>query len=154
MHADPSLTAEIQPRIAPVLAEHAAHLLARAHFAARDLANRTLEPFGLEIRHFVALLVIDDEGPMSQQELSRFVRCDRTTMVSLMDELESAGYVERRRNPDDRRAYALEITAAGREVLAEAREAIVAIEREFFAPLSEAEEQELKRLLTLLILRP
>src|ERR687895_1861184 len=103
-------TSPAETEIHPLLGEHAAHLLARAHFAARDRANQTLAPFGLEIRHFVALLLIADEGPMSQQALARSVHCDRTTMVSLMDELESPGYVERRRNPDDRRAYALEIT--------------------------------------------
>jgi DNA-binding MarR family transcriptional regulator len=147
------VTPALETEIHPVLGEHAAHLLARAHFAARDLANQTLAPFGLEIRHFVALLVIADEGPMSQQALAGIVSCDRTTMVALMDELESPGYVERRRNPEDRRAYALEITSAGRELLSRASRAIATMEREFFAPLSESEEQELKRLLTLLIRR-
>ena len=42
------------------------------------------------------------------------MRVDRTTMVAIVDELEAAGFVDRQRNPEDRRAYALEATDAGR----------------------------------------
>jgi DNA-binding MarR family transcriptional regulator len=35
---------------------------------------------------------------------------DRTTVVGVVDDLEDAGFVERRRNPEDRRGYALEAT--------------------------------------------
>ena len=40
-------------------------------------------------------------------------------MVKLIDGLEARGFVERVRNPDDRRAYALHPTRAGLESLTE-----------------------------------
>jgi DNA-binding MarR family transcriptional regulator len=40
-------------------------------------------------------------------------------MVALVDDLEHRGLAERRRDPGDRRAYTLHLTAAGRELLAE-----------------------------------
>ena len=39
-------------------------------------------------------------------------------MVKLIDGLEARGFVERVRNPDDRRAYALHATSAGLEYMA------------------------------------
>jgi MarR family transcriptional regulator, lower aerobic nicotinate degradation pathway regulator len=152
MQADLNTTAPpARARVPRVLADRAGYLLARAHFTARDIANSRLAPLGLEIKHFAALRVLADLGPMSQQALAEYVSCDRTTMVALVDALESPGYVERRRNPEDRRAYALQITAAGRQVLAGADDAIRAAEREVFAPLSASEERELKALLLRLL---
>jgi DNA-binding MarR family transcriptional regulator len=37
--------------------------------------------------------------------------------VVYVDELEERGYVERRRNPDDRRLHALHLTAAGKRLM-------------------------------------
>ena len=54
--------------------------------------------------------MIATEGPLSQQRLGERTALDRTTVVAIVDGLEEAGYVERRRDPDDRRAYALEVT--------------------------------------------
>ena len=57
-------------------------------------------------------------------------------MVAVVDELEAAGFVERQRNPDDRRAYALEATAAGRAWLAEKRGALMAAQDELLSVLA------------------
>ena len=38
-------------------------------------------------------------------------------VVAYVDELEDRGYVERRRNPDDRRLHALYLTASGKKVM-------------------------------------
>jgi DNA-binding MarR family transcriptional regulator len=38
-------------------------------------------------------------------------------VVAYVDELEDRGYVERRRNPDDRRLHALYLTASGKKVI-------------------------------------
>ena len=56
---------------------------------------------------------IDGLGPMSQQALGEYIGKDRTTIVAIVDELEQEGLVERRRNPADRRAYALQVTPRG-----------------------------------------
>jgi DNA-binding MarR family transcriptional regulator len=82
------------------------------------------------------------------------MRIDRTTMVSLIDGLERAGYVKRERNPDDRRAYVITLTAAGRRAQGRAEKAVDADALQFFGRLSEAERQELHRLLARLIELP
>jgi DNA-binding MarR family transcriptional regulator len=65
----------------------------------------------------------------------------------VIDDLERAGYVKRERNRDDRRAYVITLTLAGRKMQARAEEAVDAHAVHFFGRLSEPELQELHRLL-------
>jgi DNA-binding MarR family transcriptional regulator len=95
--------------------------------------------------------MIAEEGPLSQQGLGERMAVDRTTIVAIVDRLEDAGYVERRRNPDDRRAYALEITPAGRKWLEQARRAMYEAEQKFLEPLSQAERRQLTGMLQRLL---
>ena len=128
-------------------------LLGRAHLEHRAIAERGLAPLGLSGKGLGALILLVQEGPRSQQRLGERQGIDRTTMVAVVDELERSGYVERRRDPRDRRAYSLQATAAGRQVLERAADATKRAEDEFLAPLPAAERRRLKRLLGTLVSR-
>ena len=106
---------------------------------------------GLSGKGFGALILLVQEGPLSQQRLGERQGIDRTTMVAVVDELERFGYVERRRDPRDRRAYSLQATAKGRRVLQRAAEATERAEDEFLAPLPDADRRRLKRMLRALL---
>lgn len=86
-------------------------------------------------------------GPRSQQVLSEELRIDRSVMVGIADELEKAGYVRRERDPADRRAYAVTITAPGRRALAKAEKSIPEFLDRTFAALTPAERDQLTTLL-------
>jgi DNA-binding MarR family transcriptional regulator len=129
------------------------YLLGRAHLEHRVIAERALAPLGLSGKGVGALILLVQEGPRSQQRLGERQGIDRTTMVAVVDELEKAGFVERRRDPRDRRAYSLQATAAGRRVLQQAGEATKRAEDEFLAPLPAADRRRLKRLLGTLVSR-
>jgi DNA-binding MarR family transcriptional regulator len=59
-------------------------------------------------------------GPgRSQQALSEQLGLLPSRVVAFVDDLEQRGYVERRRNPGDRRLYALHLTDRGLELMAE-----------------------------------
>jgi len=60
-------------------------------------------------------------------------------MVALIDTLEEKQLVKRHRDPSNRRAYILEVTAVGRKRLRNARNAVELAEQETLAPLSAAE---------------
>src|SRR4051812_38676241 len=83
------------------------------------------------------------EGPGSQQELAQRLTVNGTVRVKLIDSLEARGYVPRPRTPDDRRAYALHPTPAGREALAEMLPRMRTAEAELAEPLSGAEGDRL-----------
>ena len=120
----------------PSLAEMAGFLLAKAHALFHDRADQVLGPGELGIKHFGCLTVISDEG-----------------RLSVVDDLEAAGLVDRRRNPDDRRAYALEATDAGRAWIAEKRGALMAAQEQILSVLTEAEERQLVAILQRLLVR-
>jgi DNA-binding MarR family transcriptional regulator len=69
---------------------------------------------GLGVGHHLVLKMLAAVGPRSQQVLSEDLRIDRSVMVGIADDLEKIGYVRRERDPEDRRAYAVTITASGR----------------------------------------
>jgi DNA-binding MarR family transcriptional regulator len=130
-------------------------LLGRAHEAHRRITSEALAPLGLSPKGFGALVILSREAPLSQQRLAERQGVDRTTMVAVVDELERAGAVERRRDGRDRRAYALHITAAGRAALESARGAVAEAEDRVLAPLAPADRERLKAALrTLLEPRP
>jgi|SRR5918996_4748284 DNA-binding MarR family transcriptional regulator len=126
-------------------------LLGRAHLAHRAVTGPALAPFGLSPKGFGALNVLAEEGPLSQQRLGERQGIDRTTMVAVVDELERGGLVERRRDPDDRRAYSLQATPKGQRMLTEAVEAAERAEQEFLAGIPARDRAELKRILRALI---
>ena len=147
--AEPEFPAAEQ--LPAVLSDQLGFLLVRAHLAHRAIAERALASVGLGGKEFGALSVLVDEGPLSQQRLGERQGVDRTTMVAVVDELESRGLVERRRNPDDRRAYSLQATPPARGVLKQAAEAAKRAEDEFLAPIPAGERRRLKQLLQRLI---
>jgi DNA-binding MarR family transcriptional regulator len=139
------------PNLPPVLENRVGYLIARAHHICHALADEVMRPLGLSIKHYGCLAVIADEGPLSQQTLGARMGVDRTTIVAVVDDLETKGLVARRRNPVDRRAYALEVTAGGRRSLASAQERLHGRENRMLAGVSEAQRDQLRDLLRALI---
>ncbi|GIN92904.1 MarR family transcriptional regulator [Siminovitchia terrae] len=106
-----------------------------------------LSPFEINARQYGVLLFIEGNPHCSQKEISEKLQIDRTTMVSHIDHLEGLGYVERTKNPNDRRSYSLLLTAKGKDVLDSRWEFLTHTESEILAPLSELEKQLLKEIL-------
>ncbi len=122
-------------------------LLARAHLIARAEADRALTRLGLNMKGYAALATLVSDGPLSQQKLSHRIRMDPATMVDVIDSLEQSGHLLRRRNPDDRREYALLITAKGRSLFARAERALDVAERETVRDLGADDVRALMKLL-------
>jgi DNA-binding MarR family transcriptional regulator len=129
------------------LAKRPAFLLAQAHGGARAIYQSKLNALGLRVKEFALLITLATEGRGSQNAIGEMLRVDRTTMTVLVDSLERQGYVERLRNPEDRRAHLLTITAAGREIQDTALQAIIDAEEEFLVDLTPSERSTLVELL-------
>jgi DNA-binding MarR family transcriptional regulator len=72
---------------------------------------------------------------------------DPSTMVSLIDELETAGLAKRRPHPTDRRAREVAISPKGRRLLERAKQMASQVDDEVLQGLTAAERRELLRLL-------
>src|SRR5882672_10234937 len=86
---------------------------------ARAEAESEIETFNLRPRHVIALTLLQLLGEQSQSDLGEALRVDRTNMVGLLNDLEGAGLIERRRSPQDRRRHTVRLTVAGARRLAE-----------------------------------
>jgi DNA-binding MarR family transcriptional regulator len=133
------------------LASETGYLLRRAYVEAGRRATAAM-PEGAAIRDYEVLQTLADLGPSSQRRLSELLWVNRTVMVKLIDALEAAGFVERRRDPADRRSYALELTRAGE--LARARLSTAADEAEggLTSALSAQDRTALRKLLSAIAL--
>ncbi|MEV8453135.1 MarR family transcriptional regulator [Streptomyces sp. NPDC052095] len=93
-------------------------------------------------------------GATSQRELAAAMEIDPSQLVAVLNELESSGLCERRRDPADRRRHIVEITPAGQGVLERMDEAVREAEREIFGGLTEAEQALLRELLDRVVVDP
>jgi len=118
-------------------------LLKHAQTRLNALSAPALAELGLGAREWVVLSLVAKSAPCSQQALARQLRVDRTTMVALVDALERLGLVTRERDPVDRRAYALQLTPAGKRVAARGEKLISRAQEKFFDPLDVSERKQL-----------
>jgi len=72
-----------------------------------------LEPLGLTHPQYLVMLALWDVGPRRVRELADALYLEPATLSPLLKRLESAGLIERRRDPDDDRALAVSLTTAG-----------------------------------------
>jgi DNA-binding MarR family transcriptional regulator len=116
---------------------------------AKQVYRRSSEELlGMHMRHLMALSYVHDHDGGPQQELAEALCMDANNVVLLLNELEQAGYVARRRDPDDRRRHRVELTAAGAKALANAEHAQETIEDDVLQALDAEERATLWRLLT------
>lgn len=129
------------------MGEFTGFLLNVAALRARETFATAMQDLGLQGTQFAALVLIDADPGMTQQDLVAATAIDPSTMVSMLDQLELAGLAERRPHPTDRRKRALHLTAAGRRKLKTARSAGERVTQDIFAALEPPELAELHRIL-------
>ncbi len=100
--------------------------------------------------HAGILRVIAAEPGRSQQALSGQLGLLPSRVVAYVDELEDLGYVERRRNPDDRRLHALYLTPSGKKALSKIGELGRQHERLMTAGLDTEQHDTLRQLLAVI----
>jgi DNA-binding MarR family transcriptional regulator len=127
----------------PPQAHRVAFLLTQLGTRMHDRLAERLRPLGLHPRHYGMLGHLAVAEGSSQQALADALGVHRSAMVALVDDLEQRGLAERRRDPADRRAYTLHLTAEGRTRLAELHAIAEDEEEVLLAPLDADERREL-----------
>lgn len=127
-----------------------AFLLAQLGYHAAELFAQRIAPLGLNPPQAGILRTIAARPGGSQQALSQQLDLLPSRVVAFVDDLENRGYVERRRNPDDRRLHALYLTASGKELMHSLSQAAREHEHRVTAALDENQRAELRGLLGLM----
>ncbi len=131
----------MKPGILPSLL---GYRLRRAQLAVfRDFASSIPE---LSPGRVGILLLLEANPGVTQGRLAQAVSLERSTMVGVVDSLESRGLIERRRGAD-RRTNGLWLTDPGREMVARLKRRIQLHERRVAARLSDQERAQLLALL-------
>lgn len=107
----------------------------------------TEDVLGMRLKQFVALNYLHHMPGVGQRQLGDLLMLDANNCVLLLNDIEAAGWAERRRDPDDRRRHIVEITDSGREALFRAEIALDGLEDEVLGALSSDERDTLRELL-------
>jgi DNA-binding MarR family transcriptional regulator len=107
----------------------------------------TLAPGDLRPRHLIALKLLSEHGPASQQMLADALSLDPSNVVGLLNELEERGLIARRRDPADRRRHIVELPPRAEDELALAYARLRLIEDDLLRALSTEERETLYDLL-------
>ena len=129
------------------VAEFAGQLFFRLWRASHTRTAEALSSVGLTPALFGVLNFLSHRGAAIQLEIAGAMGIDPSALVSLIDELESAGLAKRRPHPDDRRAREVTLTPKGRRTLERGRRMASEVEDEVLQGLTASERRELVRLL-------
>lgn len=135
----------------PRLSAQLTYLLKRALVDLENLHAEHLAPVGVSGRELGVLLLLDGPDATSQQQVAGRLGVDRTTMVGLLDGLETKGLVARHADAGDRRRNVLRLTGEGQTALDQALRASEKAERQLLADLDDDESAQLRTLLTRLV---
>lgn len=132
----------------PALAVLPGHLFWRAQARVTDALVEVLPP-SVDLHAYAALLALSGGVTRSQQALSHTISVSRTTMVRVAGDLAAQGLVERVRNPEDRRSYALTRTPQGAAAARRWRRHAEDLEDSITSGFTLEEREELRTLLLL-----
>jgi DNA-binding MarR family transcriptional regulator len=82
--------------------------------------RRMRDEVGLPVARFEFMLFIDGHPACRVHDIATAMAITVGGTSKLVDRIEAAGHCRRRPNPDDRRSSTIELTAAGRRLLAKA----------------------------------
>ena len=112
------------------------------------IRQRLREQFGITLPRFDLMAQLERERTgLTMGELSRRMMVTGGNVTAIVDQLEAEHLVQRQTSPDDRRAFRVSLTAAGRKAFAAMAQAHEGWVVELLAPLNEREQTQLHKLL-------
>lgn len=109
--------------------------------------SATDDVLGMSLKEYSALCGLREQQSLTQQAFCESVHLDPNNCVLLLNALESAGLLERRRDPTDRRRHIVVLTPKGQQRLKQADHALESVEDEVLGALSPDERATLHHLL-------
>ena len=122
--------------------------LRRAQTAVFQDFSKSLKDCNITPGQFGVLVLIQANSGLNQTRLGNALGIDRSTVVAVIDRLDTRGLVERAPAPTDRRSYALHLSDQGVALLRQARGLVEEHESRIARDLNPAEQKQLNELLT------
>lgn len=109
--------------------------------------ERQLRPYGLSFTHFRMLMFLSHHDAARQEDIRSFIDADKGGVAHSIKRLVELELVERHPHPDDGRAYVIDLTERGREMLAQIADIARAWNDQIIQGLSAAELEVAEQLL-------
>ncbi|HEV2371325.1 MAG TPA: MarR family transcriptional regulator [Streptosporangiaceae bacterium] len=122
-------------------------LIAQLARGTRRRIDQAIAPIGLRPNELLALQHLRERGPSAQQVLVELIGVDATNLVTVLNSLEDAGLIERRRDRADRRRAIIALSTQGEQLLADLDRALHLVDDAVLAALTPAERETLNCLL-------
>ena len=103
--------------------------------------------YDISVSQCYALEAVILKGPLSLNELAAELYLEKSTASRVVDGLEKKGYVERREDPEDRRALRLVATDAGRDLYSTIETDLLAGESQLLKGFSSEVRQSMAQLI-------
>lgn len=101
-----------------VLEDALASAVSRYYEASRRALGRAFREHDIDIsvEHWAVITALAERGPCSQGFLGERMHRDAPTTSRIIDTMSRAGYVQRDRDPEDKRAHRVTLTRKGADV--------------------------------------
>jgi MarR family 2-MHQ and catechol resistance regulon transcriptional repressor len=117
--------------------------LMRASESINMRLNRHLSEVNLTVSQFGTLEVLHHLGPLNQRSIGDKLLKSGGNITMVIDNLEKQGYVVRKKDPSDRRAVLIHLTAEGKKFISQYFPKHLDRIKEEFSVLTEEEKQTL-----------
>jgi len=106
------------------------------------ILGNQLGNYGVNIPQSFILLCLQDQNGITLKEIGNKTLIDSSSMTVLVDKLEKNGLVERKPDPDDRRAIRVFITARGKNIAREIKKIEIDFNSRLYDLLGEGNQKE------------
>lgn len=119
-------------------------LLRRAWYGLNRAFRRRIAHTRVTPDQFTVLRTLLEHDPkgMTQRELTQLMTSDPNTIASLLERMETAGWIDRKAHESDRRARRIRLRVAGRRKYTQVRDIAVALQTEVLSILPETKREE------------
>jgi MarR family transcriptional regulator, organic hydroperoxide resistance regulator len=125
-------------------------VLGKAYQRVNQLSKERLAPHGVTPVQYAVLHVLWEQDGQSGAALGERLKLDSATMTGVLDRLTSAGLIERRAHPDDRRVNRIFLTAQGKTLQPALEKIMDKVNNECWSNFSSADAKRLRTMLNTL----
>jgi MarR family transcriptional regulator, organic hydroperoxide resistance regulator len=126
-------------------------LLAQVSQVFRSLSDSFMDQVDMHRAQAILLCTLKAQDGMSQSEIAEQLSVQGATITNMLQRMEEANLVLRRRDPDDNRLVRVYLTDAGREKELAISEQFQQLEAKIFEGMTEEDQKTLRRLLMQLL---
>jgi len=110
--------------------------------------DRELKPLHVRAGQIPILRLLGVRDGISQERIGKFFHLDKGTIAKAIRPLINAGYVTRKTNPQDRRAYQIFLTRKGRNIIPDLKRTVTGWADILMAGFEDEEKKMAHRLLS------